>query len=145
MKIGVYAGSFNPFHGGHQNILRKASNLFDKIYVVAMINSEKENVNSYWTGSTLNKYINNCEIEYSTVRNVLLVDFCRYNKATHIIRGIRNNKDFNYEQELYGYNKIIDNSIETIYFMSDKEFENISSSFIRELQKYGKDVSEYLV
>lgn len=130
-KIGLFAGSFNPFHKGHYNVLQKAERIFDKVIIAFGKNPEKE-ARTYMIPNS----INNRQLENY---DGLLTDFV--NSLGHevvVIRGLRNSTDFNYEQNQYRYIQELMPEIKIVSIFCDKEFEHISSSGIRTLEKYNK-------
>ena len=130
-KIGLFPGSFNPFHKGHYNVLQKAEQIFDKVIIAFGKNPDKKNQN-FNVPST----IKNRQVEYF---DELLTDLIKsLNQDLVIIRGLRNTKDFLYEQKQYRYNQDLMPNIKVINVFCDKEFEHISSSGIRTLEKYNK-------
>lgn len=130
-KIGVFAGSFNPFHKGHYNVLQKAEKLFDKVIIAFGKNLSKD-VSSW----PIPKTISNRQI---TSYNSLLTDHIEsFGYDVTVIRGLRNSTDFQYEQNQYRYIQELKPDIKIINIFCDKEFEHISSSGIRTLEKYNK-------
>jgi pantetheine-phosphate adenylyltransferase len=130
-KIGLFPGSFNPFHKGHYNVLQKAEQIFDKVIIAFGKNLDKKNKN-FNVPST----IKNRQVEHF---DELLTDLIKsLNQDLVIIRGLRNTKDFLYEQKQYRYNQDLMPNIKVINVFCDKEFEHISSSGIRTLEKYNK-------
>lgn len=142
-KIGVYAGSFNPFHNGHLNILEKAEQVFDKVIVAVGRNTQKDT------------YIDNTkQIENSLIYR----EVCHFNGTltefieivgeysdVHLVRGLRNGHDLNYEQnQLWFMNKLTDSPIKTTFFVCDEGLENISSSSLRSLSKVESDKAKEL-
>lgn len=136
-KIGLYCGSFNPFHIGHLNILEKAEKIFDKVIIARGINPDKNN-----DFVEMPDKIQYRQIEYY---NGLLTDFIDgLNYDVTLVRGLRNSTDLEYEMTQYRFLQDIKPEIKVISVFSDKEFEHISSSAIRMLEKYGKQ-NNYLV
>jgi pantetheine-phosphate adenylyltransferase len=130
-KIGLFPGSFNPFHKGHYNVLQKSEQIFDKVIIAFGKNPDKKSKN-FNVPST----IKNRQVEYF---DELLTDLINsLNQDLVIIRGLRNTKDFLYEQKQYRYNQDLMPNIKVINVFCDKEFEHISSSGIRTLEKYNK-------
>ena len=130
-KIGLFPGSFNPFHKGHYNVLQKAEQIFDKVIIAFGKNPDKKNKN-FNVPST----IKNRQVEYF---DELLTDLIKsLNQDLIIIRGLRNTKEFLYEQKQYRYKQDLMPNIKVINVFCDKEFEHISSSGIRTLEKYNK-------
>lgn len=136
-KVGIYAGSFNPYHIGHENIVQQAEQLFDKVIIAQGINREKMNP----IESNLNTYKQ--VIRYSGMLHEIFTDESQCEK--YLIRGLRNSFDVNYESNLR--NTIFDfKKIPVVYFFCDRQFEHISSSMIRSLYPLGKEkYKKYLV
>ena len=131
-SIAVFAGSFSPFHKGHYNVLQKAENIFDKVIVAFGQNPEKKDIHGYKLPQTLK----NRQIEYY---EGLLTDFVAgLGHEFTVIRGLRNSTDFTYEQNLYRYIQELMPDIRIVNIFCDKEFEHISSSGIRTLEKFGR-------
>jgi pantetheine-phosphate adenylyltransferase len=130
-KIGVFAGSFNPFHKGHYNVLQKAERLFDKVIIAFGKNPDKTE-RSWDIPKTI---ANRQQAEYSG----LVTDYVDslYYDVT-VVRGLRNSTDFQYEQNQYRYIQELKPDINIINIFCDKEFEHISSSGIRTLEKFNK-------
>lgn len=130
-KIAVFAGSFNPFHKGHNNVLQKAEKIFDKVIIAFGANPDKSE--RTWPIPTS---IKNRQIEHY---NGLLTDFIQsLGHEVVVIRGLRNSTDFQYEQNQYRYIQELMPGISIINIFCDKEFEHISSSGIRTLEKYNR-------
>jgi pantetheine-phosphate adenylyltransferase len=130
-KIAVFAGSFNPFHKGHFNILQKAEKIFDKVIIAFGKNPEKET-----RGHKVPNSIKNRQLE---TYDGLLTDFVQsLGHEVVVIRGLRNSTDFDYEQNQYRYIQELMPEIRIVSVFCDKEFEHISSSGIRTLEKYNK-------
>jgi pantetheine-phosphate adenylyltransferase len=130
-SIGVFAGSFDPFHKGHYNVLQKAERIFDKVIIAFGNNPDKSK--HQWP---IPKKIQNRQIESYSGLLTDFVDSLHYDVT--VIRGLRNSTDFQYEQNQYRYIQELKKDIKIINIFCDKEFEHISSSGIRTLQKFGK-------
>ena len=147
MKIGIYAGSFNPFHKGHQDIVRRASRLFDKVIIYVSQNASK-------TGVGCKESIERCtlpdNVKVDFLRNKLyLASYVdsKYPDDIYLIRGIRNGHDADYEIEMHNINTIISNRMETVIFPPSIEYSSMCSSTIRDLIGYEgweKVVEKYL-
>lgn len=130
-KIAVFAGSFNPFHKGHYNILQKAERIFDKVIIAFGENPEKTK-----RVFPVPYTIQNRQIEHY---NTLLTDFIeKLSYEVTVIRGLRNSTDFHYEQNQYRYMQELYPKIKIVNIFCDKLYEHISSSGIRTLEKYNK-------
>jgi len=136
-KIGLYPGSFNPFHVGHMDILLEAEKIFDKVIIARGINPEKNSVLSLMPSS----------LEHRQVEHYdgLLTDFIKsLNYEVTVIRGLRNCADFEYEINQYRYLRGLDESIKVVNVFSNKQYDHISSSGVKTLLKYGKG-EEFLI
>ena len=137
-KIGVFTGSFNPFHIGHQNILEKAEKVFDKVIIARGINADKKN-------GDFNMLPKHLEYYQQEMYHGLVTDFLKELKyPITLVRGLRNVKDFDYELNMSQYIKDINKGIDipTTLFVCDREFAHISSSAIKTLPK--KEQEMYL-
>lgn len=136
-NIAVYPGSFNKFHKGHYNILLKAEKIFDKVIIARGVNPEKNN-----ELSTLPEILKYHQIEYYDGLLTDFVDSLGYDVT--IIRGLRNSTDLQYELTQYRYMEELKPDIKVVSIFCDKEYEHISSSNIRLLEKYNKADNYYL-
>lgn len=136
-RIAVFAGSFNPFHKGHFNVLQKAERLFDKVIIAFGKNPDKKD--RTWPVPNIISF--HQQEEYTG----LLTDFVdSLGYEVTVIRGLRNSTDFQYEQNQYRYIQELKPDIRIVNIFCDKEFEHISSSGIRTLEKYNKH-KQYLL
>ncbi|MBX3164843.1 MAG: adenylyltransferase/cytidyltransferase family protein [Bacteroidetes bacterium] len=135
-KVALFAGSFNPFHKGHYNVLQKAEKIFDKVIVAFGQNPDKSE--RTWE---IPNTIKNRQIEHY---EGLLTDLVAEMGDVTVIRGLRNSTDFNYEQNQYRYIQELMPNIKIVNIFCDKEFEHISSSGIRTLEKFNKH-KDYLL
>ena len=142
-RIALFPGSFNPFTIGHENIVNRSLTMFDKVIIGIGINSEKSNDSAKKNLEEIeNKYKNEPRVKVITY-NTLTADVVKKENATCIIRGIRNDVDLKYESEIAQVNYTLFN-VETIFLLASPELKEISSSLVRELQKFGKKVSDLL-
>ncbi len=142
-RIALFPGSFNPFTIGHANIVSRALNLFDKVIIGIGINSEKSQENiSENLKEIETRYANEPRVKVITY-NTLTADVVEKENATCIIRGIRNDVDLKYESEIAQVNYTLF-KVETVFLLASPELKEISSSIVRELQKFGKKVSDLL-
>jgi len=144
MKTGIFVGSFDPFTVGHDSILHRALPLFDKIVIGVGVNERKKSMlcAEERTERIARLYANEPKIEVKAYSD-LTIDFARREGAEYIIKGVRSIKDFEYEREQADINRRL-SSIETIFFYAEPQFESISSSVVRELKNFGRDISEFL-
>ena len=141
----IYPGSFDPFTNGHLDIVKKASMLFDEVYVVIGVNAQKRrsfDAMQMKTAieSTMEELgLNNIRV---AVLDGLVAEYARENDIHYMIRGLRNNMDYNYEENIAEVNKLINPDMEYVYFRAENVA--VSSSMVKELHTYGLDVSPYL-
>lgn len=144
-KTAIYPGSFDPFTNGHLDIVKKASVLFEKVFIVIGTNPQKkrsfaaDGMKTAIEKTLVACGINNCEV---FVYDGLIAKFAKENNIKYMIRGLRNNLDYNYEENIAEVNKLINPDMEYIYFRADNIA--VSSSMVRELNFYAQDVSEYV-
>lgn len=142
MKIGIYPGTFNPFHVGHNNIYEKAKKIFDKVFIARGINPSKTSILDNLPEFTLNT-------EYDGLLTDCIKDIWNVNKSEtklseiFVIRGFRNLDDIKYQQEQDYWLKRIDSNFQSIYIECDEEFKYISSSAIKNLNLFNQD-TKYL-
>ena len=144
MKTGIFVGSFDPFTVGHDSILRRALPLFDKVVIGVGVNERKKCMLSAEerTERIARLYANEPKIEVKAYSD-LTIDFARREGAEYIIKGVRSVKDFEYEREQAAINRRL-SSIETLLLFAEPELESISSSVVRELHNFGRDITEFL-
>jgi len=145
MKIGFYAGSFDPFTNGHLHVIAKSAQLFDHVIVGIGVNPKKDR---RFDKEVMKKAIEQVLIR-ENITNVtviyydnLSVDVARNYNSTFLVRGIRNGMDYQYEENIASINEEI-SELDTIYIRAGS-LGNISSSMVMELLRNGKDVSRYL-
>lgn len=145
MKIGLYAGSFDPFTIGHLHIVKVSSKLFDKVIVGIGVNPKKTRrydkalMREAIESLLKTENINNCEV---IIFDGLTADVARDYNANFLIRGVRNGIDYDFEENLALVNEEI-SGIDTIYVRAGA-YGVISSSMVFELIKRNKDVSKYI-
>ena len=143
-QVAFFAGSFDPFTIGHASIVERALKIFDIVVIGVGINSLKTSaVEAERRGlSIVRLYEQNPRVRVSTYTG-LTVDAAHEAGATCLLRGVRSVKDFEYERDLADINRQL-SGLETVLLYSLPEYSAVSSSLVRELQAFGKDVSRYL-
>ena len=143
-RIAVFPGSFDPFTIGHQSIVRRAADLFDKIIIAIGINDKKQSTHSEQERITqIKKAVKGIENIEVISYHGLTVDVCKQYDAKYLLRGVRSFTDFEYEQNMADINRKIA-GIETVILFTLPEHASISSSVVRELDKYGYDTTDFL-
>lgn len=144
MLVGIFPGSFNPFHEGHADILDKAFGMFDKIIVAVGVNPDKEPIEGKYEEEhraaaikqKLHAYGNKVRVIAFTG---LLVDLIDAEEDIHaIIRGLRNGTDLEYEKTQQYWNEDLGIVIPVVYYITDRKILHISSSAKRTLVRYAK-------
>lgn len=142
-KIAVVPGSFDPITKGHLDIIRRAADVFDVVYVAVLNNSAKQPLFSIEERMELiaevTKELPNIRIESSSG---LLIDYAREKNAKAIVRGLRAISDFEYEMQITSMNRVLDENIETFFIMTKNQYSFLSSSIVKEVAKYGGNVSD---
>ena len=144
MRIGIFAGSFDPFTIGHASIVERALPLFDKIVIGVGVNEHKKSMLT--TDERVKKitllYVNEPKIVVKTYTD-LTVSLAQREQAQYFIKGVRSIKDFEYEREQADINRQI-GGIETLLLFTEPALSSVSSSMVRELIHFGQDVTRYL-
>lgn len=141
-KTAVFPGSFSPFTKGHEDIVKRALQLFDRLIIAVGENSQKNETNPHHIEDIQSLYANNERISVIAYKG-LTAELIQKENATCIIRGIRNETDLAYEKEIAQVNYTFF-GVETIFLLANPTLQEVSSSIVRELQKHGKDVSHLL-
>lgn len=144
-RIAVYAGSFDPMTFGHEDLIRRASTLFDRVVVGIGVNSSKKPLFELEERvallSQMCRQFDNVEVASFSG---LLVNFALERKATAIVRGLRAAMDFDYELGIAHANKTQAKSLDTVFLPTNPEFSFVSSSVVKEIAKYGGNVRAFV-
>lgn len=144
-KKAVFAGSFDPFTKGHEDILLRALPLFDEVIVAIGYNASKQYMFSI---DKRIKHIEKIFQKYDQVKvdqyNELTVGYCIKNDAHYIIRGIRNSTDLEFEKSICQMNKEIEPRVETIFIMTAPELSAINSTIVRDIHRHQRDISKFV-
>lgn len=145
-KIGLFTGSFDPMTNGHLELIERASKLFDKLYVGIFYNPHKMGFLPIESRKkTVEKAVGHLKnVEVMASHDELVVDVARKLGVQVLVRGLRNATDLQYEASFDYYNHQLASELETIYLHSRLEHIHISSSAVRELLKFGQDISGYV-
>lgn len=131
----LFVGSFDPFHEGHQSIVSRALSLFDEVVVAVAVNPQKNCL--YSTDERVERiraaFQSNPRVTVDAFSG-LTIDYCRSHGISHIIKGVRNAEDFEYEKRQAEWNKL-NGQVETILLFAEPGLENVSSTAIRENTK----------
>lgn len=132
-RIGIYAGSFDPPTLGHLWLIRQGAELFDELVVALAVNPEKTPfLSTKERGDLLRGMVHELpRVRVEVVNHGFLVDFARKVGATHLLRGLRNTPDFEYEKVLARMNHRMDSGIQTVLMVPPSELEEISSTLVR--------------
>lgn len=146
MTVALFPGSFDPITNGHVETAKKAAQIFDKVYVVAMTNTSKHYL---FTAKERADFIRDAlkdipNIEVLDKTDMLTVNLAHELHARAIVRGVRNSADFRYEQEIAGINKRLAPDINTVLLFSSPENSFVASSMIKELARFDEDVHQFL-
>lgn len=139
MKIAVVSGSFDPITAGHMDVVRVAAGIFDEVHVVIVANGEKSHGmfapadRLRIAACAVQSYKNVC----AAVHSGLLSDYCASVGAKYLVRGVRNGTDFAYEYDLAAIMRRFDPELETVFLPAPPERACVSSTYVRELLKYG--------
>ena len=148
-KVAIYPGTFDPITFGHIDVIKKSLRLFEKIIVAV---SDGENKKYLFTAEERIEIVKKAlfsDLKLSKNKilvisfNSLTTDLCKKMNSTIILRGLRAVSDFEYEFQLAGMNRKLNNKIETVFLMSDIENQIISSRFVKEIVKLKGDIKKF--
>lgn len=145
MKVGIYAGSFDPITLGHLDVIERASRIVDKLVIGVLNNTSKtpsftaeERVELI---KRVTKNIPNVETE---TFDGLAVEFARKKNARILVRGLRAVTDFEYELQIAQLNHKLDSNIDTIFLTTSVQYSYLSSSIVKEIARFGGDISQFV-
>ena len=149
MRIGMYPGTFDPVTLGHADVIRRATKLCDRLVIGVAINRDKgplfkleERVEMLETELDLLRR-DGAEIEVRPFEN-LLMHFAEDVGANIIVRGLRAVSDFEYEFQMVGMNRALNDEIETVFLMAEAQHQAIASKLVKEIARLGGDVSKFV-
>tara|TARA_B100000902_G_C27022585_1_gene770367 strand:+ start:236 stop:742 length:507 start_codon:yes stop_codon:yes gene_type:complete len=148
-KVAIYPGTFDPITFGHIDVIQKGLKLFDKIVVAV---SDVDNKNYLFDSKERIEIVKNAlfkDLKLNKKKIIIIsfssltTDLCKKYKSNIILRGLRAVSDFEYEFQLAGMNRKLNNNIETLFLMSDVENQIISSKFVKEIIKLNGDIKKF--
>ncbi len=146
-RIGVYPGTFDPITLGHMDIIRRGAKLVDELIIGVTTNASKSPMFAD------EERIAMVEREVATIGadhirvvgfNSLLMDFAEAQGASTVIRGIRGVTDFEYEYQLTGMNRQLNDRVETLFLMADVSLQPIASRLVKEIAIYGGEIGKFV-
>ena len=144
-RTAIFTGVFNPFTIGHADIVARALTVFDKVVVGIGFNPHKRDA------ADVRERVEQIEAVYKDEPRVVVeaysdmaADLAARHNATALVKGVRSVKDFEYERSQAEYNNMLGDGLETVVFFARPELAALSSSAVRTLQLFGKDVSRFL-
>lgn len=143
-KTAIFAGSFDPFTIGHKDVADRALPLFDRLVIAVGVNREKKGRHSVDDRvETIRRvYADNPKVEVVSY-DTLTTDLAARYDAGYMVRGVRSILDFEYERNMADINRSL-TGVETVLLFADPALGHISSSMVRELEAFGKDITQYL-
>ena len=143
-RVALFAGSFDPYTNGHHDIVRKAAALFDEVVVLIGVNVNKRRAfDAEAMRQAIQQTIDADGLKArAVIDNGLVADYCARNGILWYVRGLRGAADYSYEEGNAQVNRLLNPGLETIYLRADDNA--VSSSMVRELMAFGKDVGAFL-
>lgn len=145
MVVAIYPGTFDPFTRGHEDLVRRASSIFDEVVIGVADSKNKNPIFNLQERLEIAKEVLG---HYSNVRvegfSGLLKDFVRKNNGRVIVRGLRAVSDFEYEFQMAGMNRYLLPDVETLFLTPSDQYQFISGTFVREIALLGGDVSKFV-
>lgn len=145
MKIALFPGSFDPITKAHVDIVKRSVDLFDKLYIGIGHNSTKPGFLSVEKREEMLRAVFENEPRIHIIAyEGLTVDFAKSIGAAYMVRGIRTVSDFEYEKAIAQMNHSLAPDIESIFIVSKPGYSSISSTIVREVLRYGGDISQFI-
>ena len=145
MSIAIYPGSFDPVTLGHLNIIKRASQCFEKVIVCVMINSSKQGMFTPEERVELlrrsTERFPNVEVDFS---DELLAAYAKRRKAHVVVKGLRAVSDFEQEVQMAVINRKLNPRLETMFLASSEKYTYLSSTIVKEMARYGADLSDFI-
>jgi pantetheine-phosphate adenylyltransferase len=145
-RIALFPGSFDPFTRGHEDIVLRGLQMFDEIVISIGYNSQKSS--RYFAIDLMVDRIQQTFKKYPSISvhtyAELTAEFAKKHNAKYLLRGLRNTTDFEYENSISQINRNLYKELESVFLITSPQFAWINSSIIREVHRYGGDVSEFL-
>jgi pantetheine-phosphate adenylyltransferase len=144
-KIAVFPGSFDPITIGHESVVQRALELFDKIIIAIGHNDNKKAFFPLQVRLSMitEVFARNPKIEVTHFEG-LTVDFCKRVGAKYILRGLRTSADFEFERAIAQVNKVMYSELESVFLLTLPEHTSINSTIVREILRYGGDARKFL-
>ena len=143
-RTAIYPGTFDPIHRGHSDIINRAANLWDELYIAVADSPHK---NTLFSLEERKKMIDH---EFNSIENIkvisfnnLLIDLASSLDARILVRGLRVVSDFEYEFQMLGMNRAMNPDIETVFLMAEPQNQPISSNFVKDVARLGGDISKF--
>lgn len=141
----IYPGAFDPITHGHIDIIMRAMDIFDEIHVVVANNTVKNGLFSWGERVELiKKSLPASDKLVVTNHQGLIVDYAQRNDINVVLRGLRAVTDFEYELQIAHYNKALNKKVETFFLMANVEYSFLNSATVKEIAKFGGDVSKFV-
>jgi len=150
MRTAIYPGTFDPITLGHIDVIKKSLKIVDRLVIATTDNINKDYFFSIDERISIIKKSLFNDLKFNKKKilvvsfDVLTIDLCKKYNSSIVIRGLRAVSDFEYEFQLAGMNKKLNNNIETIFLMSDVENQIISSKFVKEIAKLKGNINKFL-
>ena len=138
MRIGIYPGSFDPFHIGHLDIVRQAQKVFDVIHVIRAINSDKKQPQS----KLPEDFLREMKVDVGICEGLVTDVVKNYERGGHdvtLIRGLRSGADLAYEQNLVAFMRNMHPQIKVVFFLCDPKYQHVSSSALRGIRQFSEE------